>query len=57
MKEIIVRVVPSCVSTNREAQYMLEVERAYLNGKLSSKYPTAKIVEETSSSVVIQFNR
>ena len=57
MKEIIVRVVPPCISGNREQEYVAEAERAYLRGTLAVDCPKAKVVEETPTKVVIQYNR
>lgn len=57
MKEIIVRVVPPCISANREQEYIDRAKRAYLSGTLTVDCPKAKVVEDTPTKVVIQYNR
>lgn len=57
MKEIIVRVVPPCISANREQEYIAKVKRAYLSGTFTVDCPNAKVIEETPTKVVIQYNR
>ena len=53
-KEIIVNVIPSCISWNREAEYISATERAYAKGELTDKM---KIVSETDTAVEINYYR
>lgn len=55
--EVVVRVIPKCISTNRELQWMDEIARAYKRGTLATEFPSAKVVEETLYMVRIDFHR
>lgn len=57
MKEIVVKVMPPCISENREQEYVDRAKRAYLSGTLTVDCPKAKVVEDTPTKVVIQYNR
>lgn len=57
MKEIVVKVVPPCISESREQEYIAKAKRAYLSGTFTVDCPNAKVVEETPTRVVIQYNR
>lgn len=58
MKEIIVHVIPSCISWNREKQYIEEVRKAYLTKKSSEICVNKmKVIEETNDRVVIEYHR
>lgn len=53
-KEIIVHVIPPCISWNREAEYIDATERAYASGKLADNM---KIARETGTTVEIIYYR
>lgn len=53
-KQVMVTVEPSCISADRELQYMEEVAKAYESGTLSDKM---EVVEETSDVVKIVYHR
>ena len=53
-KEIIVNVIPPCISWNREAEYIDATERAYAKGKLADNM---KIVRETETEIEINYYR
>ena len=53
-KEIIVNVIPPCISWNREAEYISATERAYAKGKLADNM---KIARETEATVEINYYR
>ena len=54
MKNIEIRIIPSCISYNREMEYISMVQDAYINGTLPNK---AEIVEETENNIVINYYR
>ena len=54
MKKIVVRVIPSCISINREEEYIIRTQRAYKENRLENNM---KVIEETESKVVINFYR
>lgn len=53
-KNIEVNIIPSCISYNRELQYISMIQEAYINGKLPDK---AEIIEETENNIVINYYR
>lgn len=53
-KEILVNVIPPCISWNREAEYINVTERAYAKGALADNM---KIVSETETTVEINYYR
>ena len=53
-KEIIVNVIPPCISWNREAEYIIATERAYAKGALADNM---KIIGETETAVEINYYR
>ena len=53
-KKIMVRVIPCCISANRELGYIEETIKAYESGNLEKNM---EVVEETETTVRINFYR